>query len=61
MSATNDIPASDAGENVLQQIGALNEATNHLEEIGSVETVEPEDVGRWITVIGRALAAIFKI
>ena len=61
MSNTNGIETGDAGEQVLQQIGVLSEATDHLEEVQPVETVDPEEVGRWITVIGRALAAIFKI
>jgi len=52
---------TDAGEQVVQQIGVLNEATSQLNEQCPVEKVEPEEVGRWITVIGRALAAIFKI
>jgi|GEM_PF-1555049 len=51
----------DAGEQVVQQIGVLNEAADQLKEECPVEKVEPEEVGRWITVIGRALAAIFKI
>lgn len=52
---------TDAGELVVQQIGALNEAADQLEEECPVDKVEPEEVGRWITAIGRALAAIFKI
>ena len=61
MSNTNGIVISNAGDQVLQQIGVLTEATDHLESLAPVETVEPEEVGKWITVIGRALAAIFKI
>ena len=52
---------SDAGEQVVQQIGVLNEATDQLNEECPVEKVEPEEVERWITTIGRAIAAIFKI
>ncbi|MGE0175139.1 MAG: hypothetical protein AB7T49_20255 [Oligoflexales bacterium] len=61
MSNISGTEISEAGDLVLQQIGVLNEATDHLEELDLVETVEPEEVGKWITVIGRALAAIFKI
>lgn len=61
MSNTKGTEISDAGDQVLQQIGVLNEATDHLEGLDPVESVEPEEVGKWITVIGRALAAIFKI
>ena len=61
MNITNGTEISDAGDHVLQHIGLLNEATDHLESLGPVEEVEPEEVGKWITVIGRAPAAIFKI
>lgn len=61
MSDIKGTEISDAGEQVVQQIGVLNEAADHLEEVCPKDSVEPEEVGRWITVIGRALAAIFKI
>ena len=61
MSKLNGTEITDAGEQVVQQIGVLNEATDQLKEEWPVEKVEPEEVGRWITVIGRALAAILKI
>jgi len=61
MNSTNGTGINTAGENILQQIGALNEATDHLDKLDPVDTVEPEEVGKWITVIGRAIAAIFKI
>ena len=61
MSNIKGTDIADAGEQVVQQIGALNEATDQLNEECPVENVEPEEVGKWITVIGRALAAIFKI
>lgn len=60
MSNTNGGDSCDPGESVLRQIGELNEATAQLEELDEDVTVEPEEVGKWITVIGRALAAIFK-
>lgn len=61
MSNIKGTDITDAGEQVVQQIGALSEAADQLNEECPVENVEPEEVGRWITVIGRALAAIFKI
>ena len=61
MSNTNGTEISDVGEQVLQQIGVLKEAADHLEQVEPVETVDADEVGTWITVIGRALAAIFKI
>ena len=61
MSKFKGTEISDVGEKVVQQIGVLNEATDQLNEECPVEKVEPEEVGRWITTIGRAIAAIFKI
>ena len=61
MSNSNCTGTDTAGDEVVKQIGVLTEATDHLEEIPHEEAVEPEEVGRWITVIGRALAAIFKL
>ena len=59
--STKGTEISNEGDQVMQQIGVLNEATDNLEELEPAEAVEPEEVGKWITVIGRALAAIFKI
>ena len=61
MSKFKGTEISDVGEKVVQQIGVLNEATDQLNEECPVEKVEPAEVGRWITTIGRAIAAIFKI
>lgn len=61
MDNSNSNESCVSGEDVLRQIGVLNEATAHLEELEPEEKVEPEEVGKWITIIGRALAAIFKI
>jgi hypothetical protein len=61
MSNSNCTGTDVPGDDVVKQIGVLTEATDHLEQIPPEETVEPEEVGRWITVIGRALAAIFKL
>lgn len=61
MSNSNCTGIGVPGDEVVKQIGVLEEATDHLEQIPVEETVEPEEVGRWITVIGRALAAIFKL
>lgn len=59
--STNGTEISDAGDHVMQQIGVLSEASEHLEQLDPTESVEPEEVGKRITVIGRALAAIFKM
>ena len=61
MSKFKEIETTDAGDKVVRQIGVLNETPEQLNEECPAEKVEPEEVGRWITVIGRALSAIFKI
>ena len=48
------------GDELMKQIGFLEEQTADLEDAGSGCDIEPEEVASWITVIGRALLAIFK-
>ena len=48
------------GEEVVKQIGVLGERVEELKQIKHEIGIEPEDVGSWITVIGKALLAIFK-
>ena len=48
------------GDEVMKQIGVLGD---HVEELGKIKhevDLEPEEVGTWITAIGKALLAIFK-
>ena len=59
-SASTSIANGDADDNVMQHLGALNEATEHLKERVIHEDVDPETVGKWITLIGKAILAIFK-
>ena len=49
-----------AGEEVVKQIGALGQQVEELEHVEHEIGPEPEEVGSWITVIGKALLAIFK-
>lgn len=49
------------GDEVLKQIGALTDTIAQLKDLGREQSVDPEEVGRWITVIGRAIAAILKV
>jgi hypothetical protein len=49
-----------AGEAVIKQIGALGHQVEELDQLKQEISIEPEDVGSWITVIGKALLAIFK-
>jgi hypothetical protein len=56
----NDNASDDLGDEVMRQTGVLDEAAENLEGEKIVDEVDPEKVGNWITVIGKALMAIFK-
>lgn len=45
---------------IAEQIGALKQLVKGLKKPNDEEEVDPEEVGKWITVIGKALLAIFK-
>ena len=49
-----------AGDAVMHAIGKLDEAASQLDMPGTADEVEPEAVAKWITVIGKAILAIFK-
>ena len=49
----------DAGEEVIEQIGALREVTKELSDEKDCG-VKPAEVSSWIEAIGKALLAIFK-
>ena len=49
-----------AGDAVMHAIGKLDEASTQLGVSDPVNEVDPHDVATWITVIGKALLAIFK-
>lgn len=50
----------DLGDEVMRQAGVLDQASENLEGQDLDEGVDPEKVGNWITVIGKAIMAIFK-
>ena len=50
----------DKGGEVLTEVGALTELTRELTKDNSDCDTEKDEVGSWITVIGRALFAIFR-
>ncbi|MGE0175072.1 MAG: hypothetical protein AB7T49_19920 [Oligoflexales bacterium] len=58
-TATSD-EAVDLGDEVMRQVGNLDQAAENLEGQDLENEVDPEKVGNWITVIGKALMAIFK-
>ena len=49
-----------AGDAVMHAIGKLDEAASQLDMSATADEVEPEAVAKWITVIGKAILAIFK-
>ena len=50
----------DKGGEVLKEVGALSALIRELTKESSDCETDQEAVGSWITVIGRALLAIFK-
>ena len=59
MNDRKDVLAN-AGDAVMKAVGALDQATQDLKDVNPGADVDPEEVGHWITAIGRALMAIFK-
>ena len=53
-------PGVTAAGDVMHAVGRLDEATDHLDDDPPEDTVDPVTVGQWITVIGKAILAIFK-
>ena len=50
----------EPGELIAEQTGILNGATSALDDSQNCDNVDPETVGTWITVVGKAIIAIFK-
>ena len=58
---SNSKTETDLGDEVMKAIGGLANATSDLKaEQANSSKVAPEEVGSWITVIGKALLSIFK-
>lgn len=47
-------------EDIFKELGILEERTKKLDELPDETEVDPKEVGNWITIIGRALLAIFR-
>lgn len=56
-----DNETENTGNEVLKAIGALNDVVSDSEKSQSDEETTAEDVGNWITIIGKAVLAIFKL
>ena len=59
--SNNEAAISNAGDEVLKQVGVLTDAITQLKDLGPAQGVDPEEVGTWITIIGRAIAVILKV
>ena len=55
------ILGNDKGDAVMKQVDVLKDATDALKELTQNKDGDKEEVGSWITIIGRALLAIFKL
>jgi len=48
------------GDKIMEDVGALKELTDLLTKEETTCKEDKDEVGSWITVIGRAILAIFK-
>ncbi len=55
-----EIEIDSKGDEVLKKVGELTQATETLEQETEICDAEPEEVGTWITVLGKAFLGIFK-
>ena len=56
----SDPDSAGAEDSVMRAVGSLDEAVAGLEDDDSPNAPEPDTVGHWITIIGRAILEIFK-
>ncbi len=57
----NEATFEQGGDELMKQIGAIEKATSDLKnDKETCQKVDPEEVGSWISAIGKALLAIFK-
>jgi hypothetical protein len=58
--ASEDATLTNFGDNVMKELGRAESASEALGDDYDVNKVDPDEVGRWITAIGKAVLAIFK-
>lgn len=56
-----DAKLRNFGDNVMKELGRAESASEALGDDHDVNKIDPNDVGRWITAIGKAVLAIFKV
>jgi len=61
MSTSDGETFEQKGDDVATEVGRLGAQTSELDEANASAQREPEEAGNWITVIGRALLAIFGV
>ena len=57
---TQDLELDQKGMEVLEQVGTLKKASEILKNVTHTCETTPEEIGSWITVLGRAILSIFK-
>lgn len=55
-----DVGFGTKGDDVLKQVGVLEEATKALKETTEDCETDKDDVASWIATIGKAILSIFK-
>ena len=50
----------ELGDRLMHEIGGLDAASDELEGNTDESEIAVEEVGRWITTIGKAILAIFR-
>lgn len=56
----NENEIGTKGDDVMQAVGELKRLTHDLKEATKGNDVDPEEIGSWLTTIGKAILAIFK-
>ena len=58
--ATNENSVETKGNEVMKAVGELKQRTRNLDKVNSETDSDAKEIGSWITIIGKALLAIFK-
>ena len=58
--STNENKIENTGDEVMKAVGELKQRTKNLNEVTSDENNDAEEIGSWITAIGKAILTIFK-
>lgn len=57
---TKELTLGEKGDEVMKQTGILKEATDLLKDLSQNDKADKEEVGSWLTILGKAILAIFK-